>query len=85
MADCKLVVLGFVFGDEDMVVAAVVAVRGRSAVDIAAAEETGNLPVNSNLRIRDFKSSNSSQTVEGAVVDIVDSVALCSGCSDTYR
>jgi len=63
-------------GDEDMVVTVVVAVRGLSAVafDIAAAEDDGSLPVNSSFRILDFKSSSSSHTVEGAVVDIVDSV-----------
>lgn len=54
----------------------VAAVRGLScaAPDMAAWDEGGNLPVSSSLRIRDFKSSNSSQTVEGAVVDSVDSV-----------
>jgi len=65
------------FGDVDMVVAFVVAVRGLSPVaeDIAAAEEEGNFPVSSSFLIRDFRSSSSSQTVDGAVVDIVDSVA----------
>lgn len=61
-----------------MVVAAVVAVLGLSADDMAAADEGGNLPVNSSLRIRDLRSSNSSQTVEGAAVEAVDSVAFCS-------
>ena len=58
-----------------MVVAAVVAVRGLSvAVDTAAPEEEGILPVNSSFRILDFKSSSSSQTVDGAVVETEDSV-----------
>lgn len=57
-------------------VTVVVAVRGLSpeTLDIAAADEGGNFPVSSNFRILDFKSSNSSQTVDGAVVDKVDSV-----------
>ena len=65
------------FGDDDMVVTVVVAVRGLSpdaCCDIAAADDVGNFPVSSNLRILDFRSSSSSQTVEGAVVDKVDSV-----------
>ena len=63
------------FGDEDIVVTVVVAVRGRSmAVETAAFEEAGILPVSSSLRILDFKSSSSSQTVDGAVVDTDDSV-----------
>jgi hypothetical protein len=65
------------FGDTDIVVAFVVAVLGLSPVaeDIAAAEEEGNFPVSSSFLIRDFRSSSSSQTVDGAVVDIVESVA----------
>jgi hypothetical protein len=64
------------FGDPDMVVAFVVAVGGRSseALDIAAPEVAGIFPVSSKRLIRDFKSSNSSQTVEGAAVDDEDSV-----------
>ena len=64
------------FGDDDKVVTVVVAVRGRSAdaFDIAAADEEGNFPVSSSLRIRDLRSSSSSHTVDGAVVDKVDSV-----------
>ncbi len=64
------------FGDEDMVVTVVVAVGGRSleARDIAAPDVVGSFPVNSSLCIRDLRSSNSSQTVEGAVVETVDSV-----------
>lgn len=68
-------------------VTVVVAVRGRSAEaeEIASCEEGGSLPVNSNLRIRDFRSSNSSHTVEGAVVDNVDSVPSCRVRSDSIR
>jgi hypothetical protein len=66
----------FCFGDEDNVVAVVAAVRGRSpeTLDMAAADDDGNLPVNSSFLIRDLRSSNSSHTVDGAVVDNVDSV-----------
>ena len=66
------------FGEDDIVVAFVVAVRGRSpaTVDIAAADDAGSLPVSSSFLIRDFKSSSSSQTVDGAAVEIVDSVVL---------
>lgn len=76
------------FGDEDMVVTVVVAVGGRSleARDIAAPDVAGSFPVNSSLCIRDLRSSNSSQTVEGAVVETVDSVPSAargvSGVSD---
>ncbi len=64
------------FGEDDIVVTVVVAVRGRSrvALDTAAADELGSCPVSSSLRILDLRSSNSSQTVEGAVVESVDSV-----------
>ena len=64
------------FGDRELVVIVVVAVGGRSrtVLDIAAFDEAGNIPVISSLRILDFMSSSSSQTVEGAVVDTVDSV-----------
>jgi hypothetical protein len=60
-------------GDEDMVVAVVVAVGGRSSdnLDTAAPEVDGSLPVSSSL---DLRSSSSSHTVEGAVFDKVDSV-----------
>lgn len=63
-------------GLDDISVKVVLAVAGRSpyTVDMAALEEEGRLPVSSILRMRDFKSSSSSQTVEGAVVDTVDSV-----------
>jgi hypothetical protein len=63
-------------GEEDMVVTVVVAVRGLSTVafDIAAADDEGNFPVSSSFRILDFRSSSSSQTVDGAVVERVDSV-----------
>lgn len=64
------------FGDDEMVVTVVVAVRGRSAdvLDMPEAFDGGNLPVSSSFRIRDLRSSSSSQTVDGAVVDNVDSV-----------
>lgn len=64
------------FGEEDMVVTVVVAVGGRSSesLDIAAPDVAGIFPVSSRRWIRDFRSSNSSHTVEGAFVDVVDSV-----------
>jgi hypothetical protein len=54
----------------------VVAVGGLSfeAREIAAPEVAGSFPVSSSRCIRDLRSSNSSQTVDGAVVDTVDSV-----------
>jgi len=65
------------FGDDEIVVMVVVAVGGRSfrTVDIAAFDDFGSIPVSSSLRNRDFRSSNSSQTVDGAVVETVDSVS----------
>ena len=70
-----------------MVVTVVVAVRGRSPEndDMAAADEGGNLPVRSSVRIRDFRSSSSSQTVDGAVVDNVDSVPSSRALSASNR
>jgi hypothetical protein len=64
------------FGDDDMVVTVVVAVGGRSleARDIAAPDVAGSFPVSSSRCMRDLRSSSSSQTVDGAVVDTVDSV-----------
>ena len=61
--------LRYCFGEEEMVVTVVVAVCGRSPepFDTAAPDVIGILPVNSSFRIRDFRSSSSSQTVEGAV------------------
>ena len=55
-------------GEADIVVAFVVAVGGLSseALDMAAPEVEGAFPVSSNRRIRDFKSSNASHTVDGA-------------------
>jgi hypothetical protein len=55
---------------------AVFAVRGLSLVGeyIAAEEDGGSFPVSSSFLIRSLRSSNSSQTVDGAVVDNVDSV-----------
>jgi hypothetical protein len=63
-------------GEADMVVAFVVAVRGRSSDDLGAVDPAmdGILPDNSSRWILDFKSSNSSQTVEGAAVEDEDSV-----------
>lgn len=63
-------------GEPDIVVTVVVAVAGLSSdiLETAAPEVDGNFPVSSSLLIRDFISSNSSHTVEGAVVDAVDSV-----------
>lgn len=64
------------FGEEDIVVAVVFAVCGLSSDirDTAAADVGGIFPVSSRRCIRDFMSSNSSQTVDGAVVDVVDAV-----------
>lgn len=63
-------------GDPDRVVTVVVAVAGRSSdiLETAAPDVDGSFPVNSSRLIRDLRSSNSSQTVEGAVVEAVDSV-----------
>lgn len=63
-------------GDDEMVVTVVVAVRGRSAdvLEMPEAFDGGNLPVSSSFRMRDLRSSSSSQTVDGAVVESVDSV-----------
>jgi hypothetical protein len=77
--------VGLCLGEEDMVVAAVVAVFGLSEVLIAAAEDGGSFPVNSSFLMRDFRSSSSSHTVEGAVVEMVDSVALLSGIRGRSR
>lgn len=65
------------FGDEDIVVMVVDAVGGRSpkTLDIAAPDVDGNLPVSSSFFILCLRSSTSSQIVDGAVVDIVDSVS----------
>jgi hypothetical protein len=64
------------FGEDDIVVTVVVAVGGRSldACETAAPDVAGSFPVNSSLCMRDLRSSNSSHTVDGAVVDTVDSV-----------
>lgn len=63
-------------GEADTVVAFVVAVRGRSSddLDMAPPDVDGILPVRSRRWILDFKSSNSSQTVDGAAVEDEDSV-----------
>ena len=68
---------GLFFGEDDKAVAWVEPVLGRSLeVVMAAADEEGILPVSSNFFILDFKSSSSSHTVDGAVVEIVDSVLV---------
>ena len=54
--------------------AVVVAVGGRSPLGLMDWPDVGGRrPVSSSFLIRDFRSSSSSQTVEGAVVDIVPS------------
>lgn len=75
---------GFRFGELDTLVAVVFAVYGRSSEtrDMAAPEVEGSLPVNSSRLMRDFKSSNSSHTVEGPVVEAVDSVPS-GACADS--
>jgi hypothetical protein len=61
------------FGEAETVVALVVAVRGRSSDDLDT-DVDGILPVSSSRWILDFKSSSSSQTVDGAAVEDEDSV-----------
>lgn len=75
------------FGDEDIVVTVVVAVGGRSSEsrDTAAPDVDGSFPVSSRRWIRDLRSSSSSHTVDGAVLEVVDSVpstwlASAAGC-----
>lgn len=76
-----------------MVVTVVVAVGGRSfeAREMAAPDVAGSLPVSSSLCMRDFRSSSSSQTVDAAVVDTVDSVpsvargTSCPSCTSVVR
>lgn len=72
----EALVLRRCFGEEDKVVMAVFAVRGLSLVGvyIAAEDDGGSFPVSSSFLMRSFRSSSSSQTVDGAVVDSVDSV-----------
>lgn len=79
--------LRWCLGEVDRAVMVVAAVRGLScaAPDIAAWDDGGNFPVSSSLRILDFKSSSSSQTVEGAVVDGVDSVPSARALSVSAR
>lgn len=76
MSVVGVLILRWCFGEVDNAVTVVAAVRGRSwaAPEIASCEDGGSLPVSSSLRIRDLRSSSSSQTVEGALVDRVDSV-----------
>jgi hypothetical protein len=81
MAEGRLLLSPFdlCFGDVDIVVAWVVAVRGLSVEPaMAAADEGGSLPVSSSFLILDLRSSSSSHTVDGAVVEMVDSVLVCS-------
>lgn len=75
-ASGELLVTRACFGDDETVVTVVVAVGGLSlnAPTIAAPDVEGSFPVSSSLRNLDFKSSSSSHTVEGALVDTVDSV-----------
>ena len=63
-------------------VSVVVAVGGRSfdALETAAPDVVGNFPVSSNLCIRDLRSSSSSHTVDGAVVETLDSVPSVVRC-----
>jgi hypothetical protein len=64
-----------------------VAVRGLSwaLLYIAAAEDGGSFPVSSSFLIRSLRSSSSSQTVEGAAVDKVDSVPSARDLSASVR
>ena len=79
--------LRWCLGEVDNAVTVVAAVRGLSldVPEIAAWDDGGSFPVSSSLRIRDFRSSSSSQTVEGAVVDNVDSVPSARGFSASPR
>lgn len=66
------------FGEEPMVVGAVVAVRGRSPgvllfVVAALLDDCGIFPVTSSALMRDLRSVSSSQTVEGAVCESTES------------
>ena len=61
-----------ILGEDDIVVADVAAVRGLSILPLL---DGGILPVPSSFRIRSLRSSSSSQTVEGAVVETADSVS----------
>ena len=65
------------FGEEEMVVTVVVAVRGRSPepFETVCPDVAGSFPVNSSFFIRDLSSSSSSQTVDGgAVFEFAESV-----------
>lgn len=64
------------FGEDESVVMVVPAVVGRCPDPFVCVvvKEVGSLPVSSRLLSRDFRVSSSSQTVEGAVVEAVDSV-----------
>lgn len=65
------------FGEVELVVTVVVAVLGLSfeEFDRVAAEVGGIFPITSTLLMRCLRSSNSSQIVDCAVVDVVDSVS----------
>ena len=64
------------FGEGDIVVMAVVAVAGRSPriLDIAALDVEGIFPLSSSFLILEFRSSSCSRIIDGALVDMVDSV-----------
>ena len=70
-------------GDEDMVVTVVVAVLGRSPFAAGTplvpppALDCGMLHIISSLRMRELMSPTSSHRVDGAVVEMVDSVPPC--------
>ena len=72
------------FGEGDIVVMVVVAVSGRSpvAVEIAAPDEAGSFAVSSSFLNLDLRSSSSSNMVDGAVVETVDSVPSALGVGE---
>jgi hypothetical protein len=76
LSPAEMLALRWCLGEEEVAVIAEVAVRGLSLglLYIAAADDGGSFPVSSNFLIRSLRSSSSSQTVEGAAVDKVDSV-----------
>jgi hypothetical protein len=66
----------YCFGEDETVVTVVVAVCGRSVdpLEAACADVAGIFPDSSILLILDFKSSSSSQTVEGGGPESTESV-----------
>jgi hypothetical protein len=82
-----MLALRWCLGEEEVAVIAEVAVRGLSLglLYIAAADDGGSFPVSSNFLIRSLRSSSSSQTVEGAAVDKVDSVPSARDLSVSIR